>query len=66
MPPLWALARHMTAGGANSLSSLKVMVQEFDNWEYPLEGLWLDYQSLDSYNDFRTNQYDYDGLLEYS
>ena len=56
----------MTAGGVRSITALQMMIEGYQSYDFPMEGIWLDYYYLDSTNDFQVNAYDWENLKEYS
>ena len=50
--PFWALGWHQGSRGYTSQDKLKQMVQYYEGYGIPLEGIWLDIPYMDKFKDF--------------
>ncbi len=52
LPPLWALGNHQSRWGYRSYGDMKRLADQFDNHEFPADGLWLDIDYMRGYRVF--------------
>jgi alpha-glucosidase len=52
LPPLWALGHHQCRWGYQSAADLEWLADNFEQHEFPNDGLWLDIDYMDGYRVF--------------
>ncbi|CUM67385.1 uncharacterized protein PRCAT00005079001 [Priceomyces carsonii] len=59
LQPYWALGYHQCRWGYRTLEQLEEVVENFKNFNLPLETIWSDIDYMDSYKDFTNDPYRY-------
>ncbi|VEU22377.1 DEKNAAC103506 [Brettanomyces naardenensis] len=57
LQPYWSLGYHQCRWGYNSTERLQEVVQNFKDFDIPLETIWSDIDYMDSLKDFTTDPY---------
>lgn len=55
MPPVWALGNQQCRWGYDSESQVKKIVDQYEEYDIPLHGMWLDIDYMDRYRIFTWN-----------
>lgn len=55
-PPLWALGHHQCRWGYKSYEDLAFLDEQFDRYQIPCDGLWLDIDYMKGYRVFKIDE----------
>lgn len=63
MVPQWALGWHQCRWGYDSTETMQGIVEQYDDNKFPLDGMWVDIDYMDNYQDFTIG---FTGLNEFA
>ena len=64
LPPYWSLGYHQSRYGYKSANDLKEVYQKYKNYQIPIDGMWLDIDSLEKFEMFTVNS-NFKGVIPY-
>ena len=64
LPPYWSLGYHQSRYGYKSFNDFRDVYEKYKNLEIPIDGMWIDIDSLDNFEMFTLNS-NFKGVSDY-